>query len=350
VAYYFRNEDLNANNFFSNEAGRPRQEYRYDIGNYYIGGPIILPKIYRGKKNMFFSFGQEFQNQIVPYAVEESTVPTALERQGNFSASYNTNGSPITVEDPANGKQPFPGNIVPASRVNPIGTAILKMFPLPNFTDPNLATRYDWNYYIAASDPYNRRMDTLRLDYAPKQDWQIYGSIVNKSDHQEVPYTGSAGSTYFVLSPSLNIRPGRLITLHSTNTISPTLFNEASFGRSQITPTYTFEYPNLVKRTDLGIDIPQRNPSINPLNIIPKMTFGGIANASIVNYANNTPYYNQNTIYNFTDNVSSLLDSVLRRRRSRPVPNKPSRVPGGRPPVVRSVIFLQVKLNPFLAR
>ena len=67
VAWYFRNEDLNANNFFSNQAGRPRQEYRYNIGSYYIGGPVYVPKtnINRGRKNLFFFWNQEYQNQVV---------------------------------------------------------------------------------------------------------------------------------------------------------------------------------------------------------------------------------------------------------------------------------------------
>src|SRR5581483_3238980 len=102
VCWYFRNEDLNANNYFSNLAGRPRQEYRYNIGRYYIGGPVYIPKtrINRDRKNLFFFFNQEYQNQVVSYAVNEKTVPTALERAGDFSKSYNTNGSAITVNDP----------------------------------------------------------------------------------------------------------------------------------------------------------------------------------------------------------------------------------------------------------
>ena len=97
VAWYFRNEDLNANNYFSNQAGRPRQVYRYNIGSYYIGGPVWLPKINKGRKNLFFFFNQEYQVQVVSYAVNEKTVPTPLERKGDFSQSYNTNGSAITV-------------------------------------------------------------------------------------------------------------------------------------------------------------------------------------------------------------------------------------------------------------
>src|SRR5215471_12853250 len=62
VSWYFRNEDLNANNFFSNKAGRPRQEYRYNIGSYYLGGPVpVIGK----KKNLFLFWSQEYQNQVV---------------------------------------------------------------------------------------------------------------------------------------------------------------------------------------------------------------------------------------------------------------------------------------------
>ena len=310
VAWYFRNEDLNANNYFSNSAGRPRQEYRYNIGSYMIGGPVVLPKIYRGKKNLFFFFNQEFQNQVVSYAVNEKTVPTALERTGDFSKSVNTNGTIITVNDPLNAKKAFPGNIVPASRITPIGTAILNMFPLPNFVDPSLATRYNWNYYVAASEPYNRRTETARVDYAPRQNWQVYVSLSNNADNQNVPYSGGsagwvAGSANFVMSPIAYSQPGRLATLHSTNTINPTLFNEASFAVSQNTLNYGPEYPNLVNRFDLGINIPERNPAINPLNLIPQMSFSeqNYANPSL---AGTNPYFNQNTIWSGVDNISKV--------------------------------------------
>ena len=71
--------------------------------------------------------------------------------------------------------------------------------------------------------------------------------------------------------------------------------------------TYEPEFPNLVNRTDLGIDIPQRNPALNPLNIIPAMTF-----SSIQNYANpstsvdGTPYVNWNRVYTLVDNLSKV--------------------------------------------
>ena len=54
ASYYVRNEALNANSYFSNAAGRSKQEYRYNIGSYSIGGPAILPKILPRRQNVFF--------------------------------------------------------------------------------------------------------------------------------------------------------------------------------------------------------------------------------------------------------------------------------------------------------
>ena len=350
ASWYFRNEDLNANNYFSNQAGRPRQEYRYNIGSYYIGGPVILPKITRGTKKLFFFFNQEFQQQVVSYAVNEKTVPTALERQGDFSKSYNTNGSAITINDPLNGKTPFPGKVIPANRINPVGQAILNMFPLPNFVDPNTATRYNWNYYVAASEPYSRRTETARIDYAPKQSWQLYLSLSNNADHQNVPYSGGtagwvAGSLNFVMSPLTYTQPGRLATLHSTNTISPTLFNETSFAVSQNTLNFSPEFPNLVDRTKLGVLIPQRNPALNPLNLIPDMTFSSVQNYANPSMNDGTPYFNQNTIYSFVDNVSKVRGSHVFKMGV--YFEHTQKIQSASPPVRGSISFNTDTNNPF---
>ena len=313
ASYYFRNEDLNANDFFSNQAGRLRPNYRYNIGSYTIGGPLLLPKLPALRNKLFFFFSQEFQRQIETYGVEKVTVPTRLERQGNFSQSDNSNGSAVIhVNDPLNNKAQFPGNIVPPSRFNPIGQAMLNLFPLPNYDDANPATHYQWNYYAQASEPYPRRTETGRIDYSPRPNWQLYVSLSNNADHQDVPYSGSsagwvAGSLNFPLAPIDYHEPGRLGTLHSTNSITPDLFNEAVFAVSQNTLTYAPLDASLVDRTKLGITLPQHNPSLNALNAIPDMSFSGnVQNPANPSMSNGTPYFNQNTIFSFLDNVSKI--------------------------------------------
>jgi len=308
AAFYFRNEDLNANNFFSNKAGRPRQEYRYNIGNISIGGPVVVP-IFKTKR-LFFFFNQEFQNLVTMYPVKTVTVPTALERQGDFSHSVNTNGSKITVNDPQNGKKAFAGNIIPASRINPTGANILRLFPLPNYVDPTLSSRYNWNYYDAASEPNNTRTETGRLDYSPTQTWQLFASFSHSNDHNNVPY-GSwiAGNQNFTLSRMAFVNPGGLATFHSTNTISPTLFNEATFSATRNELSFAPLDTAKIDRAKLGIALAQRNPALNPQNLIPDMSFGGIQNYANPSLYDGLPYFNQNTLYSFTDNVSKVHNS-----------------------------------------
>ncbi|MCU1263373.1 MAG: TonB-dependent receptor, partial [Bryobacterales bacterium] len=309
VGWFFRNEDLNANDYFNNLAGKPRPESRFNIANYSVGGPVILPKLSRDRK-LFFFVNQEFQHTIVPYGTKTVTVPTALERQGDFSKSYNTNCSPITIKDPLNGQKAFPGNIIPPSRLTTTGQAILNIFPLPNYVDPNPSRACNYNYFSSLTGAYPRRTETGRVDYSPKDNWQLYVSLSNNADSQNTPYTTwVTGSLNFPLTPIVFKQPGRLATMHSTNVITPSLFNEVSVAVSQNTLTFTPLDVSKVDRTKLGVNIPQRNPSLNPLNIIPDMTFSSVQNAANPSLNDGTPYFNQNTIYSVTDNVSKIKDT-----------------------------------------
>jgi len=308
AAWYLRNEALNANDYFANLAGRPRTEYRYNIVSYTIGGPVIIPKVlHRNRSKVFFFFNQEFQQQVVQYGTKSVTVPTALERDGDFSHSYDTNGKKITVRDPLNGKTAFPGNLIPKDRLTDIGKSILNIFPMPNYVDPNPSRIYQWNYFSSLAGLYPRRTETARVDYSPRDNWQLYVSVSNNADQQHAPYgLWVDGSLNFPLTPIVFGQPGRLATVHSTNLISASTFNEFTVAASQNTLTFFPEDLSKVDRTKLGIAIAQRNPSLNTLNLIPNMTFGGIQNAANPSINDGTPYFNQNTIYHLTDNVSKI--------------------------------------------
>ena len=307
AAWYFRNEDLNANDFFTNKAGRPRTPYRYNIASYLISGPVVLPKLPSLRNKLFFFFNQEFQRQVVQYGTRTITVPTALERQGDFSNSRQTNGTLWTVNDPLAGKTLFPGRIIPPSRLTSTGKNILNLFPMPNYTDPNTVNLYQWNYFVSKAAPYPRRTETARVDFSPKQNWQIYGSVSNNSDKQNTLYgIWVDGALNFPLTPIVFQQPGKLWTLHSTNNIGATMFNDFSVAFSQNTLTFDPLDVSVIDRTKLGINIAQRNPALNPLNIIPNMTFGGIPNAANPSMNNNFPYINQNSIYSVIDNVSKI--------------------------------------------
>jgi hypothetical protein len=127
--WYNRNEDYNANNFFNNLQGLPRPLYRYNTVGGDLGGPIPIKSL---RDRLFFFYSIENWHVTTPNAAGQLTMPTAAERTGDFSQTIDLNGALIPIKDPLNGGAAFPGNIVPASRINATGQAMLNLFPLPN--------------------------------------------------------------------------------------------------------------------------------------------------------------------------------------------------------------------------
>ena len=113
-----------------------------------------------------------------------------------------------------------------------------------------------------------------------------------------------AGDINFPLTDITFRQPGRGATFHSTFTVSPTLFNQLILGISQNKLTFFASDPERISRKGTGIDIPQFTPDLNPLGMIPNMTFGGVSNYANPSMHNGLPYYNANTIFSIVENLS----------------------------------------------
>ncbi len=131
--YFLRHSDFNANNWFSNRNRQTLPYFRRDQFGGVLGGPII-------KNKTFFFATYENTKQKQP-VTENQTVPTALQREGNFSQTLNSSGQMITIYNPRDTfmnasnvleRRPFAGNIVPKSMMDPIALKMLEYFPLPN--------------------------------------------------------------------------------------------------------------------------------------------------------------------------------------------------------------------------
>jgi trimeric autotransporter adhesin len=183
--FMLRNEDLNANSFSNNAQHVARPKYRLLQGGGSIGGPVIIPKLYNGTGKLFFfaSFLRLTHSNPDVYLAE---VPTALERQGNFSQTLvpGNNGSPVNINiyNPftatpvagSNGtlyqRQIYPNAIV--TNPNPYGLKILQGFPLPNATPVNVYNAN--NYKFVGSTPETRNSFNGRVDYKLRSNQSIY--------------------------------------------------------------------------------------------------------------------------------------------------------------------------------
>ena len=137
---FYRNAGMDANTYFANHNHIPLPSFQRSQFGVSVTGPVLLPKLYNGKDKTFFLFSYEGLRQ---GSVGEvfATVPTQLQREGNFSQTLDGAGQPVTIYDPttttlsSNGtytRQPFPGDIIPASRIDPIAAKVMNYYPLPN--------------------------------------------------------------------------------------------------------------------------------------------------------------------------------------------------------------------------
>ncbi len=305
--WYKRHEMLNANDFFNNRTGVAKPRYRYNTMGYNLGGPIYWGKRFNPKRDkLFFFFSQEIQPNTTP-SVRNYTFPTELERRGNFSDSREANDALIVVRDPLAG-QPFPGNLVPASRVNPNGQKLLSVFPLPNFFDRTIS-RGAYNHIVSDTVERPARQEILRVDYNPNPAWRAYFRGMNMGVQQKgLAVTANSNQwgirqTYDTTNPNL--------AFNLTYLPSPTWVNELALGLSRWTEVQKISESELAKlqRSKLGITLGQKYPENNPLNLIPAASFGGVTGAASIGYDGRSPMDNYVNAFSVSDSLTKVARS-----------------------------------------
>ena len=145
---FLRNSVVDANNFFSNAAGIPLGSFKRNQFGFSAGGPVVLPKLYNGRNKTFFFLDYEgLRTRSASPAT--FTVPTALQKTGDFSQTRNATGGLVMIYDsvttvPSGSgfiRSPFAGNAIPASRIDKVAANVMKYYPSPNRPgDPNTGT------------------------------------------------------------------------------------------------------------------------------------------------------------------------------------------------------------------
>jgi outer membrane receptor protein involved in Fe transport len=170
---YFRNRELNANDFFANRVGSPRAQFNYNNFGAAVGGPVLIPKTYNGRNKTFFFFNWEEYKQRTSSQTFR-TVPTDLQRKGDFSQTLTAQGAPITIYDPITTRpdpsragsylrDAFPGNVIPASRLNPVALKVMAYYPGAN--QPGTKFAQANNFFGVASSPIDKLLLGLRGDH-----------------------------------------------------------------------------------------------------------------------------------------------------------------------------------------
>jgi hypothetical protein len=214
---------LNANLFFANRNNQPKGDFNYDRWGGTISGPVTIPKLYNGRNKTFIIYGYEQLKESYPRGTV-TTVPTAEQRQGDFSALLKLGSlyqiyDPLTRRAEAGGRfrsEPIAGNIIPPSRISPIARKILEYYPLPNTAGtadfrnnlalPNEPEAVDYMTHTMRVD--HNRTDRHRLftrwNWGPRdQAGQNWFHNITQGQYTKMRGSGGALDSIYTFGPGL---------------------------------------------------------------------------------------------------------------------------------------------------
>jgi hypothetical protein len=182
---YLRNEILDAANFFAPISGnrKIKAPLRYNVFGGTVGGPLR-------KDRTFFFFAYEGSRRSEGQT-RTLTVPTPLQRQGDFSQTFDARGNLIPIYDPATTRSeagrmlrdPFPGNRIPAGRTDPVAARVVQFYPLPNRPPDGItgANNFRANYV----NKFPRNNYTAKIDHHFSDRNKLTGRYLYNSDDQD---------------------------------------------------------------------------------------------------------------------------------------------------------------------
>ena len=156
-AYWFaRRPSLDANNFYANRAGNPKPDFKRDQYGGSIGGPIV-------RNRTFFFFNSDNVRNDSPSTTTQ-TVPSALQRSGDFSQTFNQDGSLVVIHQPYEiifrprppHRRPFPNNVIPASEQEPVARNLMQFYPEANTPGNPVTGRNNYTGTATGASPFRQ--------------------------------------------------------------------------------------------------------------------------------------------------------------------------------------------------
>lgn len=278
--WWLRHSKLDTPTIFQNRSRQKLPIYQDNRYGLAAGGPVVIPKLYNGKNKTFWYATWEANKFGDPnVGAATSTVPRAAWRNGDFSDLLAIGSNyqlydPATIQPAAGGRfsrQPFPGNIIPANRIDPVAKRILDLYPLPNQPGTNDGR----NNYFQSGKALEDYWTTIgRFDHAFSDSDRLFVRA-HRDFWQEDKNRTFANDVNGIILNRIN----RGIALDEVHMFSPTLILNFRYGLTQQ------EFPE--RRVSSGFDLASLGFSPQLVSLfpadeatIPNISVGSLATLS----------------------------------------------------------------------
>ncbi len=273
--------------------------YKYNDYGFVLTGPISIPHVFNGKDRFFFMVNDEWYSRI-SFSNTAYTLPTQAVLGGDFSSYTATkSGSVVPIYDPATGnadgtgRSQFPGNVIPASRIDPISLKFIQLFYAPAQN-----SQFQNNYTFLTSSRDNHDGFNVRGDFYQSPRSQFGFRFSNGLETNPTAQFKTAGGT-----TGSNIITSYYQYMGShTWTISPTVVNVATFGWTNFYNSLGL-YSQGVNNAVGQLGIPGLQPGIPATWGIPALGFTGDIYQGLGD-SSDGPYVTKDPNISINDNIS----------------------------------------------
>jgi len=260
--YYTQRSDLNANSWTNNRSGIAKTPLNLYAAGVTVGGPVRLPK-YDGHNRTFFFFGFE-KDKNGRSAPSLARVPTDAEKQGDFSKTLSPTGVPLAIYDPmttsaaspSNSRTAFPGAIIPAARLSPIGVAVMNTDPKPTLNVPTQIGVPNWASAMNFTTYVKNWQSRIDQQIGSKQRFFARVAVLNHIASPDPAYFVGAYNVPPNGTSNLNTdsRRQKSVSLDDTIVFTPTLIGSLRAGYTRL---YTYNFMEGDKQDPAALKLPE---------------------------------------------------------------------------------------------
>ena len=247
-------------------------------------------------------------------------MPTALERQGDFSQSVDSSGNPFPyIRDSTTGLPCSAANTsgcfqdggvlgrIPANRLYAPGINALNIYPTANYSGGS-----GLNFQSQDPDSPKRREDLLRMDFQATNNWRITGRYMHNNEDilQAYGTTWAGNGSDQLPTPTLFVHPGSNYMLSATGVLNSTTSLELSWGRASNSLNYNLQLDPLFRKNASVSALPLLFPDAAQADYVPWFVFrGGRTNNAGQYQTDRGPFTNENITHDVIANVTKVWGS-----------------------------------------